>query len=204
MVHIRYSRWDASARRLAGPGVGVRSVERLHERHRRSAAGDAPADAEGASSRARSRPRASKICCRKSRKRDAQALRRVPAAVGDGRGPGAARLDRRSGAPDPRADGPSRARTFRTRNSFLNDLPGKTSEAVEKLTSYRFENANAEKEFRAAVDAARADPQAGKLAAPRGQFISRPNADGVPAVAGADGAHGGSAQARVPALQHAA
>src|SRR5918992_5621421 len=30
---------------------------------------------------------------------------------------------------------------------FLNDLPGKASEAVEKLTSYRFENSNAEKEF---------------------------------------------------------
>src|SRR4029077_19227431 len=29
----------------------------------------------------------------------------------------------------------------------LNNLPGKVSEAVEKLTSYRFENTNAEKEF---------------------------------------------------------
>jgi uncharacterized protein with von Willebrand factor type A (vWA) domain len=33
------------------------------------------------------------------------------------------------------------------KQQFLNDLPGKTSEAVEKLTSYRFENSNAEKEF---------------------------------------------------------
>ena len=33
------------------------------------------------------------------------------------------------------------------KKQFLNDLPGKTSEAIEKLTSYRFENANAEKDF---------------------------------------------------------
>ena len=33
------------------------------------------------------------------------------------------------------------------KKQFLNDLPGKVSEAVEKLTSYRFENTNAEKEF---------------------------------------------------------
>jgi uncharacterized protein with von Willebrand factor type A (vWA) domain len=33
------------------------------------------------------------------------------------------------------------------KKQFLNDLPGKASEAVEKLTSYRFENPNAEKEF---------------------------------------------------------
>src|SRR5918996_1505764 len=33
------------------------------------------------------------------------------------------------------------------KQQFLNDLPGKPSEAVEKLTSYRFENADAEKEF---------------------------------------------------------
>ncbi len=33
------------------------------------------------------------------------------------------------------------------KQQFLNDLPSKTSEAVEKLTSYRFENSNAEKEF---------------------------------------------------------
>ena len=33
------------------------------------------------------------------------------------------------------------------KQQFLNDLPGKVSEAVEKLTSYRFENSNAEKEF---------------------------------------------------------
>src|SRR5215203_2102512 len=30
---------------------------------------------------------------------------------------------------------------------FLNDLPGKTSDAIDKLTSYRFENSNAEKDF---------------------------------------------------------
>ena len=30
---------------------------------------------------------------------------------------------------------------------FLNDLPSKTSEAVEKLTSYRFQNPDAEKQF---------------------------------------------------------
>src|ERR1700756_1813342 len=35
----------------------------------------------------------------------------------------------------------------KAKQQFLNDLPGKTSEAVEKLTSYRFENSNAEKEF---------------------------------------------------------
>ena len=33
------------------------------------------------------------------------------------------------------------------KKQFLNNLPGKASEAVEKLTSYRFENANAEKEI---------------------------------------------------------
>jgi uncharacterized protein with von Willebrand factor type A (vWA) domain len=36
---------------------------------------------------------------------------------------------------------------IRAKQQFLNDLPGKASEAVEKLTSYRFENADAEKEF---------------------------------------------------------
>jgi uncharacterized protein with von Willebrand factor type A (vWA) domain len=34
-----------------------------------------------------------------------------------------------------------------SKQQFLNDLPGKVSEAVEKLTSYRFENSVAEKEF---------------------------------------------------------
>ena len=34
-----------------------------------------------------------------------------------------------------------------SKQQFLNDLPGKTSEAVEKLTSYRFENSDAEKDF---------------------------------------------------------
>lgn len=33
------------------------------------------------------------------------------------------------------------------KKQFLNDLPGKTSEAIEKLTSYRFENSEAEKQF---------------------------------------------------------
>jgi uncharacterized protein with von Willebrand factor type A (vWA) domain len=33
------------------------------------------------------------------------------------------------------------------KKQFLNDLPGKVSEAVEKLTSYRFANSAAEKEF---------------------------------------------------------
>jgi uncharacterized protein with von Willebrand factor type A (vWA) domain len=33
------------------------------------------------------------------------------------------------------------------KKQYLNDLPGKTSEAVEKLTSYRFANSAAEKEF---------------------------------------------------------
>src|SRR2546427_12441528 len=33
------------------------------------------------------------------------------------------------------------------KQQFLNDLPGKVSEAAEKLTSYRFENSDAEKEF---------------------------------------------------------
>jgi len=33
------------------------------------------------------------------------------------------------------------------KKQFLNDLPGKSSEAIEKLTSYRFENADAAKEF---------------------------------------------------------
>src|SRR5437016_10135488 len=37
------------------------------------------------------------------------------------------------------------------KKQFLNNLPGKVSEAVEKLTSYRFENANAEKEFQQLV-----------------------------------------------------
>ena len=33
------------------------------------------------------------------------------------------------------------------KQQFLNDLPGKVSDAVEKLTSYQFENSNAEKDF---------------------------------------------------------
>jgi len=37
------------------------------------------------------------------------------------------------------------------KKQFLNDLPGKTSEAIEKLTSYRFENSQAEKEFQQLV-----------------------------------------------------
>src|SRR6266566_8636542 len=37
------------------------------------------------------------------------------------------------------------------KKQFLNDLPGKTSEAIEKLTSYRFENAQAEKDFQQLV-----------------------------------------------------
>ena len=35
----------------------------------------------------------------------------------------------------------------KAKQQFLNDLPGKVSDAVEKLTSYRFENSNAEKDF---------------------------------------------------------
>ena len=34
-----------------------------------------------------------------------------------------------------------------SKQQFLNDLPGKVSDAVEKLTSYRFENADAAKQF---------------------------------------------------------
>src|SRR5215510_11939825 len=37
------------------------------------------------------------------------------------------------------------------KKQFLNDLPGKTSEALEKLTSYRFENSEAEKQFQQLV-----------------------------------------------------
>ena len=37
------------------------------------------------------------------------------------------------------------------KKQFLNDLPGKTSEAIEKLTSYSFENADAEKDFQQLV-----------------------------------------------------
>src|SRR5258705_13283956 len=33
------------------------------------------------------------------------------------------------------------------KKQFLNDLPGKTSEAIEKLTSYTYEDAEAEKDF---------------------------------------------------------
>jgi uncharacterized protein with von Willebrand factor type A (vWA) domain len=42
-------------------------------------------------------------------------------------------------------------RDTQSQQQFLNDLPGKTSEAVEKLTSYRFENSDAEKEFQQLV-----------------------------------------------------
>src|SRR5581483_4196406 len=38
------------------------------------------------------------------------------------------------------------------KKQFLNDLPGKTSEAIEKLTSYSFENADAEKDFQELVE----------------------------------------------------
>jgi uncharacterized protein with von Willebrand factor type A (vWA) domain len=37
------------------------------------------------------------------------------------------------------------------KKQFLNNLPGKVSDAVEKLTSYRFENPDAEKEFQQLV-----------------------------------------------------
>src|SRR5581483_4551953 len=37
------------------------------------------------------------------------------------------------------------------KKQFLNDLPGKTSEAIAKLTSYSFENADAEKDFQQLV-----------------------------------------------------
>jgi uncharacterized protein with von Willebrand factor type A (vWA) domain len=37
------------------------------------------------------------------------------------------------------------------KKQFLNNLPGKVSDAVEKLTSYHFENTNAEKEFQQLV-----------------------------------------------------
>src|SRR6266496_3180870 len=40
---------------------------------------------------------------------------------------------------------------MRDKKQFLHDLPGKTSEAIEKLTSYRFENSDAEKEFQQLV-----------------------------------------------------
>jgi uncharacterized protein with von Willebrand factor type A (vWA) domain len=38
-------------------------------------------------------------------------------------------------------------RDVQQKKNFLNDLPSKTSEAVEKLTAYAFENPDAEKEF---------------------------------------------------------
>ena len=38
-----------------------------------------------------------------------------------------------------------------SKQQFLNDLPGKVSEAVEKLSSYRFENSDAEREFQQLV-----------------------------------------------------
>src|SRR2546429_407805 len=38
-----------------------------------------------------------------------------------------------------------------SKQQFLNDLPGKVSEAVETLTSYRFENFDAEREFQQLV-----------------------------------------------------
>src|SRR5947208_1091250 len=38
-----------------------------------------------------------------------------------------------------------------SKQQFLNDLPGKVSEAVEKLTAYRFENSDAEREFQQLV-----------------------------------------------------
>src|SRR5919108_2561976 len=40
---------------------------------------------------------------------------------------------------------------MQAKKQFLHNLPGKTSEAVEKLTSYRFENSAAEKEFQQLV-----------------------------------------------------
>ncbi len=38
-----------------------------------------------------------------------------------------------------------------SKQQFLNDLPGKVSEAVEKLSAYRFENSDAEREFQQLV-----------------------------------------------------
>jgi hypothetical protein len=56
MVHIRYSRWTASGGD-SSTRVGVRSIEREHERHGRSAAGHAPADAEGTQARRKANQR---------------------------------------------------------------------------------------------------------------------------------------------------
>jgi uncharacterized protein with von Willebrand factor type A (vWA) domain len=89
------------------------------------------------------------------------------------------------------------------KKQFLNDLPGKTSEAIEKLTSYRFENANAEKDFQKLLMQLEQIRKLEKLAAPRGQFVPRPDAGGFRTIARADGAHGRAAQTGKPAFQHA-
>src|SRR4030095_14569777 len=59
--------------------------------------------------------------------------------------------------------------------------------------------------FRSTVaHAVGADPQAGKLAAPRGESLSRSNPLAIPGVDGPHGAHGGAAASGRPVVEHAA
>ena len=69
------------------------------------------------------------------------------------------------------------------KKQFLNNLPGKVSEAVEKLTSYRFENTNAEKEFQQLLMQLEQIRKLENWLRREGQSVSRPNAHGIPAIA---------------------
>jgi hypothetical protein len=86
------------------------------------------------------------------------------------------------------------------KKQFLNNLPGKASEAVEKLTSYRFENTNAEKSSTTLMQLEQITSW--KTVAARGQSLSRQ----TPCSSRnrwISWAHGGVASSGRPIIEHA-
>ena len=90
------------------------------------------------------------------------------------------------------------------KKQFLNNLPGKVQRCSRKTDFLPLRKFQRRERVPTADDAVGADPQAGKLAAPRGQSLSRPNSDAIPGVAGPDGADGGLAASRRSTVEHAA
>ncbi len=136
MVHFRYSRWSGSTRdSLDSDSVFDQLNEYMNE------TGDLQQAMRRLMQKGMKGEKQTKgieDLLSQVARRDAQALRRVPLAVGDGRGAGAARLDRRPGAADPRTDGPGRARTFRKKNSFstiCRAKPAKRSRSLPLIVS---------------------------------------------------------------------
>ena len=202
MVHIRYSRWDSRTAGFARLRFRIRSTERIHERHRRSAASDAPADAEGHQSKARSKPKGSKIFCPKWRARCASSMTSIACNRRWMRCRSNSILSSiKSARPSKRWI--KRANDVQEKKQFLNDLPGKTSEAIEKLTSYPFENADAEKDFQQLVMQLEQIRKLENWLRREGSLFRGQTPVRISAVAGADGADGGSAQSGIPAFQHA-